>query len=264
MKRAKATGRPSIGQSDGPDLFVEACSHRYHAWQSMTPPALPLGSRRRVLLASATLAFAAVLASACTGRGSSSSPSAGQAPKFEPSSAINVISEGDAPIVDNGGGDEIVVLFTDWYREAFVDPGAWSGREFPKIVEHFTGQARAQISKEIASVTLGSGNDELQRVEPGDSSIAVTVYVDRLGTPTYAIADVKFAALGTLRRRGLPLTIRQDGVYYLRRESGVWKIFSYRTRSAQAQNPAQNPNQNSGDDPIPQLTASPEPSGVSS
>ncbi|MGH2830072.1 MAG: hypothetical protein ACRDJM_06270 [Actinomycetota bacterium] len=198
----------------------------------MLPLRIARPARARLLSA----LMLAALASGCTGNGGAGP---GQVAQLQFAEKIRVVpARGQAPASAEQEARSIVQTFTAWYQGAFVDPAGWDDPKFPDVVRLFTGDAGERVRTELDSVTIGASRKELRSVTPGPSTIAVTLYVDSDGAPSYAIADVSFQASGTLKQAGPPLRIVQKGVYYLRRgQGGAWKVFSYQARADQAQAP---------------------------
>lgn len=156
---------------------------------------------------------------------------------------IQVAFADDVRVVDAaGGGDppgsaqagrEIVDLITNWYQGAFVDPAGFGDPSFPDVVRLFTGEAGSRVRGEIESVTIGKIGAEVRSVVPEVADVDVTLYYDDAETPAYAVADVTFQALASLKSTQAPLTISQTGTYFLRRVQSAWRIFSYQARNDQ-------------------------------
>lgn len=129
----------------------------------------------------------------------------------------------------------IVKIFSEWYQEAFVDPGKWGDGTFTDLAGHFTPDAKAAFNRDKAALTIAEARTELKRVDAPQGSVKVTVYFHD-GNPQYAVADVIFKAVGTLKRKGaVPLHISQRATYFLRKAAGGWKIFSFKAREDQVQ-----------------------------
>lgn len=131
--------------------------------------------------------------------------------------------------------DAIVKMFTEWYQEAFVDPKRWGDGTFAGLADHFTAEAKPAFTRDVKSLTIAEARTELRRVERPSGSVKVTVYFHD-GNPQYAVADVTFSAVGTMKRSGaVPLQISQRGSFFLRKVGGDWKIFSFRAHQDQVQ-----------------------------
>lgn len=205
---------------------------------SIREPMLPLLTRSsfRALRAFLILVIAAL--GACSG-----SPGGGdEVVQISFDDTIEIVTAsgeapGDAPGDARGQGEAIVSMITDWYQQAFLDPAGWRDPKFPEIAGLFAGDARTKVETEIESVTIGDARDEVRSVKPDEAEVAVTIYVGEDGRTDYAVADVSFHGTGALKKDGVPLTIVQKAVYFLRLEVGGWRIFAYQARNDQAQNP---------------------------
>jgi hypothetical protein len=141
----------------------------------------------------------------------------------------------------------LTALFTGWYQRAFVDPKMWNDPTFAAVAQNFTAEARGSFARDVASLTIGpEAITELRRVEPSQATLTLTIYFDAAGAARYAVASVRFAAVGTLKGKGPPLDIAQTGTYYLSKIEGFWRVFSYTAHQDQAQ-------------PTPSPSAAPSP-----
>lgn len=196
---------------------------------------LPLSRTLSSRALAACLILAAFAGAACSGSPAGSD----KVVQLSFQEMVDVVSSGEdeAPQEARDQAEAIVSLITDWYQMAFVDPAGWRDPKFPEVERLFTGEARTQVKREIASVTIGDARDEVRSVAPKDASVKVTVYVDEDGRTDYAVADVSFHGVGTLKEEGVPLDIVQKATYFFRLAEGGWRIFAYQARNDHAQNP---------------------------
>lgn len=124
-------------------------------------------------------------------------------------------------------GEAITKMITDYYQEAFVDPDKWGDGMFEDLKGLFAEAAQASFTKDIESLTIGQGRNDLRRVEPSASDLAITVYYDRRSQPTFAVAAATFNARGTLKETGPPVTIEQKTTFYLQKNGDTWTITAY-------------------------------------
>lgn len=168
-------------------------------------------------------------------------------PNLSFASSLESVAGGTKAASQDKAKDEsavIVKLFTDWYQEAFVDPGKWGDGAFTDLADRFTDDAKASFARDKGALTIAEARTELKRVDSPQGSVKVTIYFQD-GAPQYAVADVSFKAVGTMKRKGAaPLQITQRGSYFLRKVGGDWKVFSYKAHQDQVQ-------------PSPSPTASP-------
>jgi hypothetical protein len=159
-------------------------------------------------------------------------------PQLVFASSVEPVSGGSKTAPQGKVKDEsgaIVTLFTEWYQEAFVDPKKWGDGTFADLAGHFTADAKAAFNRDKAALTIAEARTELKRVDSPLGSVKVTVYFHD-GNPQYAVADVTFKAVGTMKRKGVPpLQISQRGSYFLRKVDGGWKIFSFKAHEEQVQ-----------------------------
>lgn len=186
----------------------------------------------------ACLILAALALVACSG----SSPGGDAVVQLSFQESIDVVAaSGEAPPAARDQGAAIVSMITDWYQMAFVDPAGWRDPEFPEVRRLFTGEAADKVVHEIEAVTIGDARDEVRSVRPDEATVKVTLHVDDDGRTDYAVADVSFQGTGRLKEDGVPLTIVQKAVYFLRLQDDGWRIFAYQARNDQAQNPEPSP-----------------------
>lgn len=133
----------------------------------------------------------------------------------------------------------IEAMFTAYYLKAFVDPGAWKDPTFAEQAALFTPEARASFAKDVAALTIGDGARDVTKVNPSATSLTTSVYFDRAGTPTYAVAAVSFKA----RAVGIGDTIDlvQSATYRLQKTGSTWVIFSYEANAKQDTPPSPSP-----------------------
>ena len=123
--------------------------------------------------------------------------------------------------------DAIEKMFNDFYQEAFVDPKKWGDGTFEDLKDLFADDAKASFTKDVQSLTIGQGRNDLKRVDPGASNLVITIYWDTKTQPTFAVAAATFNARGTLKKTGPAVTIAQKATFYLQRKGDAWTITAY-------------------------------------
>lgn len=146
-----------------------------------------------------------------------------------------------------GEVNNLTEMFSEYYQQAFVDPKAWGDGTFEDLAGLFADDVKASFQRDLPALTIGEARTELQRVDLGSNSFAVTIYYDSKQKPTFAVASVQFEGRGTLKRSGPALTISQAATYYLQKVGSSWKITAYDTTETQTT-------------PTPSPTASPSAS----
>ena len=144
-------------------------------------------------------------------------------------------SKAAADATKNAEKEALEKLFNDFYQQAFVDPDKWGDGTFTDLAGLFAADAKATFTKDVPGLTLGAAATELRRVDPTASTLALTVYYDTKSAPTLAVAAIRFAATGTLKKAGPKLMINQTATFYLQKQGGAWKITAYDTQETQVQ-----------------------------
>ena len=132
-----------------------------------------------------------------------------------------------------GEVNNLTKMFSEYYQDAFVDPGAWGDGTFEDLAGLFVDEAKATFQKDLPALTIGEARTELKRVDLGSNSFAVSIYWDSKQKPTFAVASVQFEGRGTLKRSGPTVTISQAATYYLQKLGSSWKITAYDTTETQ-------------------------------
>jgi hypothetical protein len=117
---------------------------------------------------------------------------------------------------------------TGVYSTGFVDPALWQGGRFPTLAGYFAGNARPDVNRDLAHLTLGPAARRLEVVRPERARLGVRVLVGTEGRPLSAIALMEFAATGFADQDEVP--IRQRGRFVLRPIDGRWLIAAYDVR----------------------------------
>ena len=124
-------------------------------------------------------------------------------------------------------GKAIEKIFNDYYQEAFVDPEKWGDGTFEDLKALFAESAQSSFTKDLASLTIGQGRNDLKRVVPGASTLAITIYYDTKSRPKFAVAKASFIGTGTLKKTGPAVTIKQAATFYLEKPRDTWIITAY-------------------------------------
>lgn len=133
----------------------------------------------------------------------------------------------------NKEGAAIHAMLDDWYRQAFVDPERFGDGTFPTVRKLFTAEAATKFPTDVNTLTIGEARIEVSRVEPETSTADVTVYFDG-SKPTFATADIRFVAKGTLKKGdAFPIRIVQSAVLHLRKLSEGWRVTWYDAKQTQ-------------------------------
>jgi hypothetical protein len=129
--------------------------------------------------------------------------------------------------------NQIVSMLNDWYEQAFVNTDKFGDGTFPDIAKNFTAAAGTSFSKDIAMLTIGDARTEVKRVDPTTQTAKVTVYFSK-GTPTFAIAAVRFVANATMKNSGAyPLKIDQTITFDFQKTGQGWVVTYYSGKQAQ-------------------------------
>jgi ABC-type transporter Mla subunit MlaD len=138
--------------------------------------------------------------------------------------------------------EAIVKMFNDFYQEAFVDPKKWGDGKFEDLRDLFAESARASFTKDLASLTIGTGRLDFKRVDPTAATLNVTIYFDTSTKPRFAVAAANFNARGTLKGTGPAVVIKQKATFYLQKTGDSWTITAYDAdQSQESQTPSPSP-----------------------
>ena len=130
-------------------------------------------------------------------------------------------------------GSKIVSMLNTWYQQAFVNTKDFGDGTFPDIAKSFAPSARAQFTRDLATLTIGQARTEVKRVDPTTQTAKVTVYFNK-GRATYAIAAVHFVANATMKESGAyPLTIDQSVTYSFTNTGQGWVVSYYSAKQTQ-------------------------------
>jgi hypothetical protein len=129
--------------------------------------------------------------------------------------------------------EAVATMVRDFYQRAFVDPEKWGDGTFPDLKALFTEEAQASFDKNLTSLTIGEARTELKFVDPGASTLGVTVFFDSKAAPTYAVAAVQFSARGTMKKTGPALMIKQKASFYMERSGDKWLITAFDAEQTQ-------------------------------
>jgi hypothetical protein len=122
----------------------------------------------------------------------------------------------------------ITKMLNDWYQAAYVDPSKWSDAAFPDIAKLFAPGAQTSFRKDVTSMTIGDLRDLAARVVPHTQKADVTVFFATGTKPRYAVADVTFTAVATMKQKGArQVVIKQHGVYHLEKDGSDWVVAYY-------------------------------------
>jgi len=132
----------------------------------------------------------------------------------------------------NGDRATIVALFTQYYRDAFIDPAKWKDPTFKAQAALFTSDAQASFARDLSSLTIGEGRTDFARVDPTSATIKTSVYYDKNASPSWAIAVVTFRATATTKD-SKTVVVAQTATYRLRKTQTGWAIFAYDAKESQ-------------------------------
>jgi hypothetical protein len=127
------------------------------------------------------------------------------------------------------------------YATGFVDPRTWSTGHYGKAWGEFTKEAIGRARSDENTLTLGARADRVfTSVMPHTGRLDVRILIDPRGHPSTAVANVTFAARGTMRS-GQHDVIRSNGHYFLRPRAHGWAIYAYEVTRDDAAEPAPTP-----------------------
>lgn len=192
--------------------------------------------RRRTLTVLGLLgALVVVVVLLTRGDGLLGGPKEPPIPTLEFAAKVKHVFQGKAagPSAQQGEVDSLTEMFSEYYQQAFVDPGAWGDGTFEDLAGMFADDAKASFQRDLPALTIGEARTELTRVDLGSNYFGVSIYWDSKQKPTFAVASVRFEGRGTLKRSGPALTISQAATWYLQKQGSSWKITAYDTTETQ-------------------------------
>lgn len=143
--------------------------------------------------------------------------------------AVATASEADTEALEAEAGDigqEITPVLDELYTNAFLDPANWREGDYDEVLAMFSEGATSTAQQSVEVLTLGAtAGDVYDRVTPEKGSIGFTVLFDPAGSPSTAVAQVRFTALGE-RSDGTFTLIVSKGELFLRDVDG-WRITAF-------------------------------------
>jgi len=134
--------------------------------------------------------------------------------------------------------DQIKSQLNTLFQAAYVEPGSWG--DTGAIDDLFTGSAKDQLDGDVNTLTLGANaGDTYKRVDPGKSTVTVSVLTGADGSAVRASARLTFNGLAT-HDDGTFSAITVTGTAIFVKDGDEWKIEAYNLKRSekQAQSPA--------------------------
>jgi hypothetical protein len=135
-------------------------------------------------------------------------------------------------------GTEIQAQLDALFEKSYVNPGSWG--DTGEIEDFFAEGAMGSLEANVDKLTLGTNaGDTYERVDPGKSTLKVSVLTGADGSPVRASARLTFSGLAT-HTDGTYSAITVTGTAIFVKDGDTWKIEAYdlERREKQAQSPA--------------------------
>ena len=125
-------------------------------------------------------------------------------------------------------GAAIVALLDQWYQTAFVEVEGFGDGTFPEVAALFAESARASFTEDVDALTIGPAALEVSRVEPEDATAKISIYFEDGVDPTYATAQVAFAATAAMKdEAAFPLSVAQEITLFLEHTGEGWLVSTW-------------------------------------
>jgi hypothetical protein len=155
-----------------------------------------------------------------------------------PVGKVNFVSKGVTFIPTELGGDtgaqqttaktsagEVRRQIDTLFETSYVDPSTWG--DTGKVEDLFADGAKGQLDGDIGTLTLGqNAGDTYKTVDPGKSTVKVSVLTDGNGNAIRASAKLTFKALAT-HDDGTYSAITVTGTMLFVKDGDTWKIEAY-------------------------------------
>lgn len=116
------------------------------------------------------------------------------------------------------------------HRDAFLDPRNWRQARYEEVLNHFVGRARRAARKDLATLTLGRGADELlETVGRPKGIMRSRVLVGAGGRALTAAVTTRFSAKAQRTAGGLRV-VSGRAHWFLRPSPRGWLVFAYDMR----------------------------------
>jgi hypothetical protein len=104
----------------------------------------------------------------------------------------------------------------------------------------FARPVQDRARSDASSLTLGESGATIDKLSVTDATLSVRVLLDPQGRPQAAVANVMFAATGTLSG-GAAVLVSNRASFLLRPAGETWVVVGYPTASTDVQSPAPSP-----------------------
>ena len=133
-----------------------------------------------------------------------------------------------------GGGRSLAVepaqliqaALSQYYDQAFLDPGSWTGGVPDAAWSVFDESVRDQAKKDESSLALGAAIPDLASLGVTKAKLTVHVLLDAKDNPAAAVADVVFLAAGAASDGG-QVTVTNRATFLFRLFGKEWLIVGY-------------------------------------
>jgi hypothetical protein len=121
--------------------------------------------------------------------------------------------------------DEVRLQLDALFEAAYVDPDTWG--DTGEIEDLFVGGAKDQIASDVSTLTLGANaGDTYDAVDPGKSTLKVSVLTDAKGNAVRASGRLSFKGLAT-HDDGTYSAVTVTGTAIFVKDGDTWKIEAF-------------------------------------
>jgi hypothetical protein len=144
---------------------------------------------------------------------------------------VAALDSQDRPAVGAVANDvarHVQATLNEYYNIAFLRPSRWGGGSFPDLQGLFTPDARATVTPNLATLSLGPVAAVLAKVDPSvENAGVISVLIEQNQSASYATVLAQFDGKGTPKDKAAdPIHIVQSAQFMIDVGSG-YKIAGY-------------------------------------
>lgn len=145
---------------------------------------------------------------------------------------IRAVNPSDRPEAQAKATEEsarVIAMLNGLYSAGFIDRAKWSGGSHPDLPGFFTAEARPQVAYNLGALALADLAPQIKAVLPSRQDARISFFVeDDLSTPV-AVVSTSFEATATPARGKDPISVVDNGTFWLVKEADAYKIYAFST-----------------------------------